>query len=121
MSDEPFDRLATSFRTGVRKHRESTAGMNERDRISHGQPVLGNVRWSASAQVAIERVARVTCPTAIDEHAGKMRAADRGITGARQHVVERDRNTQRIELRDDLDGARVTAIAKLPERLLDRT
>ena len=119
--DEPFDRLATSFRTGVREHRESTAGMNEGDRISHGQPVLGNVPWSASTQVAVERVARVTCPTAIDEHPGEMRAADRGVTGARQHVLERDPNTQRIELRDDLDGARVAAIAKLPKRLLDGT
>ena len=118
--DEPFDRLATPFRAGVREHRESTAGMNERDRISHGQSVLGHICWSASAQVAIERVARVACPTTIDEHAGEVRPTDRGITGTRQHVLESDRDTERIELRDDLDGARVAAIAKVPERLLDR-
>lgn len=77
--DEPFDRLSTTFRARVREDRQATTGMNERNGISHGQPVLGDVRRSARTEVSIEGIARVACPTSVDEHAGEVRATDRGI------------------------------------------
>lgn len=118
-SDVPFDRLTSTVRTRVRDDGEATAGMNERDGVANGQLVLGNERGFASAQVAIEGVARVACPAAVDEHAGEVWATDRRVTSTSQDILERDRNSQRVELLHDLDCTCVAPLAKRPERLLD--
>src|SRR6185369_5414362 len=113
-SDVPFDRLTSTVRTRVRDDGEATAGMNERDGVANGQLVLGNERGFASAQVAIEGVARVACPAAVDEHAGEVWATDRRVASTSQDILERDRNSQRVELLHDLDCTCVAPLAKRP-------
>ena len=74
--DERFDALARASRAGVRQDRETAGGVHHRDRLAHPQLILGDVRRTSRAEIAVERVAHIGRPAVGHQRARDVRSAD---------------------------------------------
>ena len=112
---ERLEPLARAAGAGMREHGETARRVDHRDRVAHPELVLRDVRRTAGAEIAIERVARRRRPS-------RRRRARARRAGARwrpspacsEHVVERDLDAERLRAarRCARRGARASRAAR---------
>ena len=108
--DERLEPLASAFRTRMRQHGDAAGRMDHRDPLGDLQALLVHVSRAARTEETVERLARVAHKTADDQCLGHMRTADRATVGDSQHAVERDGDTEHIELVHDRERTRDAAV-----------
>ena len=111
------DALHAAIRPGVRDHRNPSTSMYQIDRLGDPDAPLVEIGRPAGAEVPIEGVAEVHRPAILDHRASHMRAADRGVTGHREDVVEGDAHAEFIQPFHDRDRPVTARHAEHRERV----
>ncbi len=99
--DEGLDPFS---RSGVRRmgeDRQAAGPMDERDGIDDRQAILGHIRRTPVAEVAVERVAEVDGPAFGDHRAGNVRTTDGAARGLLQHRRQLDADAKLVQSLDD--------------------
>jgi len=111
-TDEALEHLSPAIGTRVREDGQAAACMHERDRVGNRQSVFRDVGRPTGPEIAVERIARIPGPSALDQHTRDMRSPDGRVARTRQHLGERDRHAEGVQLVHDLLGARFARLAK---------
>ena len=83
--------------------------------------MLWNERRATRAEISIECIAGVARPATFDQRTGNVRSSNCGVTRAIENIVEGNRHTELVELHHDLPRAGLSAVAKRPQRVIERT
>ena len=117
---ERFDHLASSVAAGMREDRNATRLVNQRDSVGDLQAFFVDIGGLAGGEIPVEGLARVFHETTGDQRARHVRPTNRAAVRRREHRVDRHGHTDRVQLCDDLFGARAAMPTNDLEVLLHR-
>lgn len=111
--------LASSQITGMRPDRESAGLVRDCDSILDRKLLFGHEGATVAAKVCRERIAEIVNNAASNEGASDVRTPNCPSLCLKEDLIEGDRYSERVELLDDLFGAREALRAQFQQAHLE--